>query len=106
MEFPATQTIFISKSDLSKEHLSGMNRSSNAKSSSSGRTKQFERASRSLAKPLTALAVLVVVAVAVAMFLVKRGGPENSPVVASSVLPDKPVITPEGWSKGNLSAKT
>ena len=83
-----------------------MNRSSNAKSSSSGRTKQFERASRSLAKPLTALAVLVVVAVAVAMFLVKRGGPENSPVVASSVLPDKPVITPEGWSKGNLSAKT
>ena len=52
--------------------------------------------------------MLVVAAAAVAMFLVKRSGPEGSPVAASSnvALSDKPVITPEGWSKGNLSAKT
>jgi protein-disulfide isomerase len=85
-----------------------MNRSSDAKSSSTGKTKRSEPANRSLAKPLTALAVLVVAAAAVAMYLVKRSGRENSPVAASSnvALPDKPVITAEGWSKGNLSAKT
>ena len=85
-----------------------MNRSTDVKSSSSGKTKRSEPANRSLAKPLTALAALLAVAVTVAMFLVKRSGPESSPVAASSngVLPDKPVITPEGWSKGNLSAKT
>ena len=60
-----------------------MNRSSDAKSSSTGKTKQPESANRSLAKPLTALAVLVVAAVAVAMFLVRRSGPEGSPVAAS-----------------------
>ncbi len=49
-----------------------MNRSSDAKSSSIGKAKRHESASRSLAKPLTALAVLVVAAAAVAMFLVKR----------------------------------
>ena len=54
-----------------------MNRSSDAKSSSSGKTKRPESASRSLAKPLTALAVLVVAAAAVAMFLVNRTGPES-----------------------------
>jgi len=85
-----------------------MNRSSDEKSSSTGKAKRPESASRSLAKPLTALAVLVVAAAAVAMFLAKRSSPESSPVAASSnvALPDKPVITPEGWSKGNLSAKT
>lgn len=85
-----------------------MNRSSDAKSNLSGKTKRPQPVNRSLAKPLTALAVLVVAAVAVAMFLVKRSAPESSPMAASSTvaLPDKPVITPEGWSKGNLAAKT
>ena len=62
-----------------------MNRSNDAKSSSTGKTKRPESANRSsLAKPLTALAVLVVAAASVAMFLVKRNGPESSPVAASS----------------------
>jgi len=88
-----------------------MNRSNDKKPSASGR-KPSEPASRSLAKPLTALAALVVTAVAVAMFLVNRTGSESSPAAAvptasSNVAsPDKPVITPEGWAKGNLSAKT
>ena len=85
-----------------------MNRSRDTKSSSTGKAKRSEPANRSLAKPLTALAALIVVAVAVAMFLVKRSGPENSPSAAAPnvVLPVNPVITSEGWSKGNLSAKT
>ena len=85
-----------------------MNRSSDTKSSSSGKVKRSEPASRSLVRPLTALAALVVVAVGVAMFLVKRSSPESSPAAASSnvALPEQPVITPEGWSKGNLSART
>jgi protein-disulfide isomerase len=85
-----------------------MKRSSDAKSSSSGKIKRPESANRSLAKPLSALAALVVVAVAVAMFLAKRSGTENSPAAASqnAALPEKPVITTEGWSKGNLSART
>lgn len=85
-----------------------MNRSSNVKSNPTGKAKGSEPAGRSLAKPLTALAALVVVAVTVAMFLAKRSSPESSPTAASSntVLSEKPVITPEGWSKGNLSAKT
>jgi protein-disulfide isomerase len=85
-----------------------MNRSNDAKSNSSGKANRAVSAGRSLAKPLTALAVLLVVAVAVAMFLAKRSGSESSPAAASSNVPALagPVITPEGWSKGNLSAKT
>jgi protein-disulfide isomerase len=85
-----------------------MNRSNDAKSSSTGKANRTGPAGRSLAKPLTALAALLVVAVAVAMFLAKRSGSESSPTAASSSVPalDGPVITPEGWSKGNLSAKT
>jgi protein-disulfide isomerase len=85
-----------------------MNPSSNTKSNPTGKAKRPQPSNRSLAKPLTALAVLVVAAAAVAMFLVNRNVPENSPVAASSNvgLPDGPVITPEGWSKGNPSAKT
>ncbi|MSO22337.1 MAG: hypothetical protein EXQ58_03590 [Acidobacteria bacterium] len=85
-----------------------MNRSSDTKASSTGKAKRSEPASRSLAKPLTALAVLVVVAVAVAMFLVKRSSPESATAAASSnvALPERPVITSAGWSKGNLSART
>ena len=88
-----------------------MNRSNEKKPSSSAR-RPSETASRSLAKPLTALAALVVMAVAVAMFLVNRTGSESSPAAAAPTSssnvasPDRPVITPEGWAKGNLSAKT
>ncbi len=88
-----------------------MNRSNDKKPGSSGR-KPSETASRSLAKPLTALAALIVMAAAVAMFLVNRTGSESSPAAASPTpssnvaSTDKPVITPEGWAKGNLSAKT
>ena len=88
-----------------------MNRSNDKKPSSSGR-RPSEPGSRSLAKPLTALAALVVVALAVAMFLVNRTGSESAPAAASPTAssnvatPDKPVITTEGWAKGNLSAKT
>jgi len=84
-----------------------MNRSNDTKSSSTGKAKRPAQASRSLAKPLTALAVLVVTATAVAMFLVRRSEPESSPAASSSaVFSEKPVITTEGWAKGNLSAKT
>jgi protein-disulfide isomerase len=59
-------------------------------------------------KPVLGLVVLIVAAISAAYFLVKRGGSEN-PVAAgspSSTLVSKPVITTEGWAKGNLAAKT
>src|SRR5262245_30973303 len=82
-----------------------MNRSSDEKTK---KAKEPETTGRSLAKPLSALAVLVVIAVVVAMFLVKRSGSESSPAAAATNVAslERPVITPEGWSKGNLSAKT
>src|SRR5262245_13051461 len=91
-----------------------MNRSNEKKPSSSGKGNPSQPASRSLAKPLIALAALVVLAVATAMFLVNRTASESSsasppamPTSSSTVAsPNKPVITPEGWSKGNTSAKT
>ncbi|MBM3801674.1 MAG: hypothetical protein FJW26_05095 [Acidimicrobiia bacterium] len=84
-----------------------MNRSNDQKSKAV-KSKQREPQPRSLAKPLSALAVLVLAAAGVAMFLVKRGGPESPPAAASASvdLGQKPVITPTGWSKGNLAAKT
>jgi len=81
-----------------------MNRSSDEKSR---KIKQPEGANRSLAKPLSALAVLVVVALIAALFLSKRSSPETPAAASQNVASlQKPVITPEGWSKGNLSAKT
>jgi protein-disulfide isomerase len=65
-------------------------------------------AGRSLARPMLVLAVLVLAAFSAALFLVKRSG-SGTPVAAgsaSSSLSSTPVITPGGWAKGNLAAKT
>src|SRR5262245_51806233 len=81
-----------------------MVRSSDEKSR---KIKQPEAANRSLAKPLSALAVLAVVALVAAMLLAKGSGPETPAAASQNVaFLQKPVITPEGWSKGNPSAKT
>ncbi|MCI0420704.1 MAG: DsbA family protein [Acidobacteria bacterium] len=85
-----------------------MNRLSDKKAHSIARERQSGSASRSLAKPLIVLTVLIVAAAAAALVLVRRSSSENSAGAVSSntTLGAKPVITPEGWAKGNLAAKT
>ncbi len=66
-----------------------------------------KKSSRSIAKPLIAMSVLIVLAVGVAVFLIQRNQERTSnPHGVSSALTLKPVVTPKGWTKGNLSAKT
>ena len=62
---------------------------------------------RSMIKPLSVLAVLAIVALSTAFLLTHRGeqaasAQENPAVTTGS----KPVITAEGWFRGDPSAKT
>ena len=81
----------------------------NQKPETSDRKVRFLRnaAGRSMIKPLSVLAVLVIVALSTAFFLTHRSqqaasAQENPPAVLHS----KPVITADGWFKGNPNAKT
>jgi protein-disulfide isomerase len=65
---------------------------------------------RSIWKPTLLVAALILVAVSAAYFLSRRDGVHNSAAASNqdsaTGINSKPVITTEGWSKGNPSAKT
>ena len=62
---------------------------------------------QSMAKPLLVLVVLVMAAFSTAFFLMRRNADSASTSAnPSSVHSSKPVITPDGWIKGNPNAKT
>lgn len=65
-------------------------------------------AGRSMLRPVLVLVVLIAAAVAAAFFLVNRQGSQTPSAAASPPmsLSSAPVITTEGWTKGNAAAKT
>ncbi|MFN8006591.1 MAG: thioredoxin domain-containing protein [Terriglobia bacterium] len=66
-----------------------------------------DSAGRSLLKPLSILAILIVIALAVAFVVNHRGGQAASAQENPNPAPTlKPVITNDGWIKGNPEAKT
>lgn len=84
-------------------------KSSSDKKSTKARDKSDSKSSnRSMVKPILALAVLILLALTAAFVLVRRNKTEPAGAAASSSSPtgSAPVITSEGWGKGNLAAKT
>ncbi len=62
-----------------------------------------------MVRPVLVLIVLILLAGGVAMFLVKHNDPERAGAASSPPAPvtgTGPVITTDGWTKGNGSAKT
>ena len=65
--------------------------------------------SRSWMKPAVITAILVVAALGVATFMVRRNGAalsSSGSASGSSAGNFKPIVTPKGWTQGNTNAKT
>jgi protein-disulfide isomerase len=68
---------------------------------------QGVKGSRAMIKAAIAVVLLVAIAVAAALFLVRRNvGNNTNSSLASPGVDFKPVVTPKGWTKGNMAAKT
>ncbi len=85
-------------------------KSSNARKSTAKAPEKLssQSSSRSVTKPILILTGLIAVALAAAFLLVKRNTPDSTAATPSqpSASGSGPVVTSEGWAKGNLAART
>ena len=79
--------------------------SSSKKQRSGARGKSGGRKNPSVAKPLVILAAVVVVALGVAFYLQRSADDQAASSPAPSSQSSGPLISPQGWSKGNSQAK-